>query len=184
VSDDRGASFREIVLPQTKPQSEWVRGRPVQKVSGTYEHAALQAELAAVLRPWARGRGRLGTEWRFRVAVPGELARPLVPDLAYRSYAALPKDASAQDVSVPRGAPSVVFEVLVKHELRADVDDKVKAYLRAGSDAVVLVDPATESVSVHDLEGTRTWGPGETLEHPALPGLALDVGALFERARD
>ena len=184
VSDDRGASFREIVLPYTKPQSEWVRGRPVQKVSGTYEHAALQAELAAILRPWARGRGRLGTEWRFRVAVAGELARPLVPDLAYRSYAALAKDAPAQDVSVPRGAPTVVFEVLLKHELRADVDDKVRTYLRSGSEAVVLVDPATETIAVHDVEGTRTWRGGETLEHPALPGLVLDVAALFESARD
>jgi len=45
-------SIHEIRLPETKPQSEWVRGRPVQKVSGTYEHAALQAELAAILRPW------------------------------------------------------------------------------------------------------------------------------------
>lgn len=184
MSDDRGASFREIVLPQTKPQSEWVRGRPVQKVSGTYEHAALQAELAAVLRPWARaGRGRLGTEWRFRVSVAGELARPLVPDLAFRSYAALPADAPAQDVAVPRGAPTVAFEILVKHELRADVDDKIRTYLRSGSDAVVVVDPATETIAVHDAEGVRTWRPGEILRHAALPGLALDVGPLFERAR-
>jgi Uma2 family endonuclease len=184
VSDDRGASFREIVLPQTKPQSEWVRGRPVQKVSGTYEHAALQAELAAVLRPWARGRGRLGTEWRFRVSVAGELARPLVPDLAFRSYDALPKDAPAQDVAIPRGAPSVVFEVLVKHELRADVEDKVRTYLRSGSDAVVIVDPATETIAVHDIDGSHIWRAGETLEHSALPELALDVGALFARGRD
>ncbi len=184
VSDDRGASFREIVLPQTKPQSEWVRGRPVQKVSGTYEHAALQAELAALLRPWARaGRGRLGTEWRFRVAVAGELARPLVPDLAYRSYDALPKDAPATDVAVPRGAPTVVFEILVKHELRADIDDKIQTYLRSGSSAVVIVDPATETVAVHDVEGMHVWRAGETLRHDALPDFALDVGALFERAR-
>ncbi len=184
VSDDRGASFREIVLPQTKPQSEWVRGRPVQKVSGTYEHAALQAELAALLRPWARaGRGRLGTEWRFRVAVAGELARPLVPDLAFRSYDALPQDAPSTDVAIPRGAPTVAFEILVKHELRADIDDKIQTYLRSGSGAVVIVDPATETVAVHDVDGARVWRPGETLRHEALPGLELDVGALFERAR-
>jgi Uma2 family endonuclease len=175
---------REIVLPQTRPQSEWVRGRPVQKVNGTYEHAALQAELAVVLRPWARGRhGRLATEWRFRVTPAGELTRPLVPDLAFRSYDALPRDAAPQAVTVPLGSPTVAFEILAKHELRADVDDKVRTYLRTGTDAVVIVDPENDTIAVHDRDGTRVWSRGETMAHPALPDFTLDVAGLFDRAR-
>ncbi len=177
-------SIHEIVLPRTMPQSEWVRGRPVQKVSGTYEHAALQAELAVLLRPWAReGRGRLGTEWRFRIVPPGEIVRPLVPDLAFRSYAALAEDAPPQAVTVPLGAPTVAFEVLAPHELRADLDDKIRTYLRAGSEAVVVVDPSTATIAVHDGGGTRIWREGETLVHDALPGLAIDVTGLFRRAQ-
>jgi len=177
-------SMHEIVLPTTMPQSEWVRGRPVQKVSGTYEHAALQSELALLLRPWAReGRGRAAVEWRFRVVPPGEIVRPLVPDLAYRSYEALAADAPPQAVAVPLGAPTVAFEVLAPHELRSDVDDKIRTYLRAGSEAVVVVDPATATIAVHDAGGTRIWYEGETLVHDALPGLAIDVGGLFARAR-
>jgi Uma2 family endonuclease len=175
-------SIHEIVLPRTKPQSEWVRGRPVQKVSGTYEHAALQAELATLLRPWSRGRGRAGTEWRFRIVPPGEIVRPLVPDLAYRSYAALPPDAPPQAITVPLGAPTVAFEILAPHELRSDVDDKIRTYLRAGSEAVVVVDPATATITAHDADGTRVWREGETFVHRALPEFALDVAGLFERA--
>ncbi len=173
----------EIVLPPTRPQSEWVRGRPVQRVSGTYEHGALVAELAAVLRPWARGRGRLAIEWRQRVAIAGELTRPLVPDLAFRSYDALPADADALTVATPIGAPTVTFEVLAKHELRSDLADKIATYLRAGCAAVVVIDPATETIAAHDREGSRAWNVGETFALDALPGFALDVGALFKEAR-
>ena len=178
-------SIHEIVLPQTMPQSEWVRGRPLQKVSGTYEHAALQAELAILVRTWACGgrHGRAGTEWRFRVFPPGEIVRPLVPDVAFRSYAALAEDAPPPAVAVPLGAPTVAFEVLAPHELRSDVDDKIRTYLRAGSEAVVVVDPSTSTVAVHDPGGVRIWREGETLVHDALPGLAIDVARLFARAR-
>jgi hypothetical protein len=84
-------SLHEIVLPETKPETEWVRGRAVQKVSATYWHATLHGLIFAALRDWAdAGRyGRVGTERRFRVAPPGEVVRPLVPDVAYLSYAAL-----------------------------------------------------------------------------------------------
>jgi hypothetical protein len=57
----------EIVLSITKPESEWVRGRAVQKVSQKRDHGRVQAELVAALVSWARGRGEVATEWRFRV---------------------------------------------------------------------------------------------------------------------
>ena len=81
-------SIHEIVLPETKPETEWVRGRALQKVSPTYDHAALQAELVIALRTWAGAgeHGRVGTEWRFRIAPPAAVVRPLVPDVAFLSY--------------------------------------------------------------------------------------------------
>jgi Uma2 family endonuclease len=119
----------EIVMPETKPETEWVRGRALQKVSPTYDHAALQTLLAMALREWAdeRAYGRIGTEWRFRLAPPHAVVRPLVPDVAFLSYAELPADA-------------------------------------------------------HDGT-TRVWRANETLTHDALPGFALDVAALFARAK-
>jgi hypothetical protein len=36
-------SLHEIVLPETKPETEWVRGRALQKVSPTLRHDALPA---------------------------------------------------------------------------------------------------------------------------------------------
>jgi hypothetical protein len=75
-------SLHEIVLPETEPETEWILGRAVQKVSPFRTHARLQLTLGAALLAWAEGRGEVGSEWRFRVAPPGEVRRPLVPDVA------------------------------------------------------------------------------------------------------
>ncbi len=81
-------SIHEIVLPITKPETEWILGRAVRKVSPRRTHALLQGEFSEHLAQWAKGRGDVGTQWRFRIAPPGEVRRPVVPDVAY--VAALP----------------------------------------------------------------------------------------------
>ncbi|MBV9647770.1 MAG: Uma2 family endonuclease [Candidatus Eremiobacteraeota bacterium] len=93
-------SPRDITVPITKPETEWVRGRPLQKVSPTRSHAVLQALIAAALRTWAGTRGEVGTEWRFRVAPPGEVIRPLVPDVCYVAMERL-RGPSGRDLEVP-----------------------------------------------------------------------------------
>jgi len=52
----------EIVLPETKPETEWVSGRALQKVSPTRTHGRLQLLLGAALDAWAAGRGDVATE--------------------------------------------------------------------------------------------------------------------------
>ncbi|HEV3086152.1 MAG TPA: Uma2 family endonuclease [Candidatus Elarobacter sp.] len=176
-------SIHEIVLPETKPETEWVRGRALQKVSPTYDHSALQIELGIALRTWATagGHGRVGPEWRFRVAPPGAIVRPLVPDVAFLSYDVLPP-AARDEAQVPLGAPTVACEVLSPRNRRRDVEDKIATYLAAGTAAVIIVDPRKVTVTVHDRDGARVLHRGDTLTHPALPGFSLDLNALFERA--
>ena len=178
-------SLHEIVLPETKPETEWVRGRALQKVSPTYDHARLQALLTMAFTTWAEGgaHGRVGSEWRFRIAPPGEVVRPLVPDVGYLSYAALPADAPRDAVQVPLAAPTVAVEILSPGDRRADVEHKIATYVAAGTAAVILVDPRRRTIGVHDRDGVRELRSGATLTHAALPGFSLDVGALFERAR-
>jgi Uma2 family endonuclease len=174
----------EIVLPETKPETEWVRGRALQKVSPTYDHAALQLLLGMSLREWADNgaHGRVGSEWRFRVAPPNAVVRPLVPDVAFLSYPELPADAPREAVQVPLGAPTVAVEILSPDDSEADVADKIATYLAAGTSAVLVVDPSDQTITVHDGT-TRVWRANETLTHDALPGFALDVAALFARAK-
>src|SRR5947209_18307452 len=101
----------EIVLPDTEPETEWILGRPVQKMSPFRDHARLQVRFAALLDAWAAGRGEVGTEWRFRIAPPGEVRRPLVPDLAYVSKERL-AGLEGMDLQAPPLAPDVAIEIL------------------------------------------------------------------------
>jgi hypothetical protein len=63
-------SLHEIVLPETKPETERIRSRALQKMSPHLDHGTLQAALTVALYRWAKGRGRVATERRFRVAPP------------------------------------------------------------------------------------------------------------------
>lgn len=176
--------YDEIVLPETKPETEWVRGRALQKVSPTYSHARLQLLVATALDAWndVHLLGRVGTEWRFRVTPPGDRTRPLVPDVGYISYAALPADAPPWRVEVPLAAPTVAFEILSPGDRRADVGDKIETYLAAGTSLVVAIDPQARTAVLYDGGDPTSFGATSVLSHPALPAFELDLAELFRRA--
>jgi Uma2 family endonuclease len=176
-------SLHEIVLEETKPETEWVLGRAIRKVSPTYRHGLTQMRIATALSAWAQaeGCGRVATEWRFRVTPPGEVTRPLVPDVSYVSFKALLKSAPDEEVDVPRLAPTVAIEVLSPDDSSDVVRDKIRVYLAAGSVVVIVVDPLLKRASVHDQAGSRDVAPGQPLTHPVLAGFALDLTALFAR---
>jgi Uma2 family endonuclease len=174
-------SIHEIVLPETKPETEWILGRPVQKVSPFRIHARLQARLAVALWPWAEGRGEVGCEWRFRVAPPGEIRRPLVPDLAYVSYERL-QGLEGRDLELPPFAPDVAFEVLSPGDVPRHLAHKIAVYLAAGAQLVVVVEPRDRTVHLHDARGEHVLRGDDVLAHPALPGFDLGLPALFAAA--
>ncbi len=172
----------EIVLPETKPETEWVNGRALQKVSPTYRHSRLQSQFWVALNDWAEDRGRVGIEWRFRIAPPGESIRPLVPDVAYLSYDRL--GAAEEDAAqIPLATPNIAVDILSRDDRPRDVRHKVETYLRAGAEAVIVVDPKTETIRAESLDGVVTWSIGDVLVHVALPDFMLDVAAYFASAK-
>ncbi|MBV8724028.1 MAG: Uma2 family endonuclease [Candidatus Eremiobacteraeota bacterium] len=171
-------ALHEIVLRETKPETEWVRGRPLQKVSPQRDHSLLQKAMMFALDRWAAGRGEVGAEWRFRLAPPGESRRPLVPDVAYVSNERL-RHLSDEELQIPPMAPDVAVEILSPDDRRADVDDKISVYLRAGSSLVIVVDPARRVVELHDPRRVRNIEEAGSVKHDALPGFRCSVRELF-----
>ena len=168
----------EIVAPITEPETEWVRGRLLQKVSPTRTHALLQYAMASALKAWIGAAGEVGTEWRFRISPPGKPSRPLVPDIACVAKARL-LGLSGDDLEVPRFSPDVAVEILSQGDRRPDVDDKIATYLAAGSSLVIVVDPRSQRIELHDRGSRSVVRAGERLTHARLPGFELDVTALF-----
>ena len=174
----------EIKLPEAKPAYEWVNGRALQKVSPKRKHAMAQTAFVVALDRWARatGTGVAGTEWRFRIAPPGEVRRPLVPDVAFLSYKRLPYKAM-EVTDEPRVAPDAVVEVQSPRDRRGDIAEKVRVYLASGTRVVFLVDPNTRVVTVCDARGEHRLDDKEVITHAALPGFRLAVKALFDLPR-
>ena len=174
-------SMHEIILPEAKPALEWVNNRVLQKVTPRRQHALAQGEFMIALGSWARssGKGMAGTEWHFQVRPPSEIGRTLVPDVAFLSYERMPKE-EQEATEIARIAPDVVVEVRSPEDRQADIDEKVRVYLAAGTNVAFLVDPDKKTVTVRDARGTRIFSGDDVLEHPTLPGFALRARTLFE----
>ena len=172
----------DIVVPDGKPAFEWIAGHAVQKVSPKRDHAIVQRILATALAAWAENRGEVGTEWRFLIAPPGEPTRPLVPDIAYVSYARL-AGMSHDEKQEPRTAPDVVIEVRSPDDRQAHIDEKRRVYLAAGTTLVIEVDPQTAVVVAIDSNTERRYMRNETFTHPALKGFTLELTPVFDALR-
>lgn len=171
----------EIVLPWTKPETEWVAGRALRKVSPTRNHSRIQGQLLYLLLPWARGRGEVGPEWRFRVQPPGESRRPLVPDIAFVSGERL-RGLTDDEMQIPALAPTVAVEVLSPRDRPEDLASKIEVYLAAGTSLVIVADPRTRTLALYDGNAPTLLGAGDVLRHAALPDFTMDVGAMFAAA--
>jgi len=171
-------SIHEIVLPETEPETEWILGRAVQKVSPFRTHALLQLLVGSALRSWAAGRGEVGSEWRFRPAPAGEIRRPLVPDLAYVSNPRL-AELEGRDLEAPPFSPDVAVEILSPDDRARDVEHKIAVYLHTGAALVIVIDPRDRSVRLHDPREVRVLRHDDVIEHRALPGFSFGLRAMF-----
>jgi Uma2 family endonuclease len=176
------STIREIILPWTKPETEWLRGRPVRKVTPRFDHNAMERWWVNELGAWAGDRGQVVAEWRFRISPPGEDIRPLVPDVSYLSYERA-AGLSEAEIQAPLVPPNAAIEVRSPGDSYADLVDKVATLLRAGTDVVVVVNPRTRTVIAWDAATKRIFSRGERFEHPALPGFTFELDAMFEAAR-
>jgi Uma2 family endonuclease len=176
-------SSSEIVLALTKPETEWVRGRALQKVSPTYWHGLAQRRLATLLGAWAEryACSRVATEWRFRVTPPGERTRPLVPDVAYVSFERLSREAPDDEVGVPRLSPNLAVEILSPDDRMVDVLDNVETFLVSGSDVVLVVNPTTRDATAYDANGDRYIPEGGSFSHERLPNLVIAMSEIFDK---
>jgi Uma2 family endonuclease len=173
----------EIVLPAMEPELEWICGRAIQKVSPKRKHAILQARIAAALDAWGRGKGEVGTEWRFRLAPPGEERRPLVPDVAFISYKRT-AGLEGADLDAPPVAPDIAVEIFSPGDLRIHITEKRRVYLAAGVSLVLHVDPRRERVDAYRSDGSHEIVSLDApYTPPEFPGLSFPFGSFFNELK-
>ena len=120
----------------------------------------------------------------FDIRLPGGIASPVQPDLAFVRSGNQPRPGDGSF----EGVPDLVVEVLSPGTRRLDRTVKLAAYRDAGVPEVWLCDPMPRRIQVLALSGEGTeyvqhgvFGPGEAVSSTVLPGLELAVDRVFSR---
>ncbi|MGB9650574.1 MAG: Uma2 family endonuclease, partial [Candidatus Cybelea sp.] len=84
-----------------------------------------------------------------------------------------------EELEVPPLAPDISVEILSPDDRRVDIDSKIDVYLRAGSLLVIVVDPQSRAVELHDRDKMVRLDENGIVEHWALPQFWYPVRELF-----
>src|SRR5207253_1015488 len=79
------------------------------------------------------------------------------------------------------GAPDLAVEVISPNDTYTEVDAKVREYLRAGAQMVIVVNPRNETAAVHTATGSTHLSIDDTLDGgDVVPGWRLPLRDIFE----
>jgi len=162
----------------TKPYLEWVRGCYYPKVSPHSAHRRLQIKLGAMMLAWGEQLGVVASEVDTDVSPVDDDTRRYLPDVGFWSFERL-RETGQSDAQVPKIPPDLAVEVRTATDDRQYLAEKVRAYVAAGSTAVLVVEADTRRVIVHERTGKRALEEGAVFENESFPGLRLALVELF-----
>jgi len=168
----------QLLAAAGRGRCELIRGEVRRMNPAGYRHGEIVMRISGPLFAHvdAHGLGVVtGAETGFVLARDPDTVR--APDAAFvRAARARPE----RGAGFFEGAPDLAVEVLSPDDGPAYVRRKVRDWLDAGCAAVRVVDPASETVAVHESAGTLRLGRRDRLNGGAvLPGFTLRVAAIF-----
>ena len=159
---------------------ELVDGEVRQMAPAGFEHGQVALSIGALVREHVRSRGLgvvVAAETGFRLGRDPDTVR--APDAAFVAadrLAGLGRLSGYLDL-----APDLVVEVVSPSDRAADVVEKARAWLAAGTRLVWVVYPAQHLVVVHEPSGTaRHLSGADRLDGgDVLPGFEVEVASVF-----
>ena len=155
---------------------EYIKGELLPMAPTSVEHGYISVNLSSLLHIYVR-ENQLGrvliSDTGFRV---GE--RVLIPDIAFVSTDRLPADQSkASPIS-----PDLAVEVVSPSDTLNRIQEKVFAYLEAGTQLVWVLEPRAKTVTVYRSETEITLlTRNDTLRgEEVIEGFSCKVAELFE----
>jgi Uma2 family endonuclease len=170
-------SVEEFLRLPEKPgfKQELIEGVLVEMPGALVGHEIVKSNFLECLTAWRleNPSGKVLSETLFVMETAA-----CIPDVAF----VLTESLARQDRSMQyRGAPELAIEV-VSSETAADLEKKVRAYLRGGSRAVWVAYSAQRGVRAFHPDGSSRWLEGDqVLEEPnLLPGFGVPAARLFD----
>ena len=154
---------------------EYIKAELVPMPPTSVEHGYISVNISSLLHLYVRENqlGRVLSETSFRV---GE--RVLIPDIAFILTDRIPIDPSKAS-PVP---PDLAVEVVSPTDASSRVEEKVFAYLEAGTQLVWVLKPQSKTVTVYRSETEiTTLTRNDTLSgEEVVEGFSCQVAELFE----
>ncbi len=168
-----------LLLPKTKPASEYVDGQIYQKAMPQGKHSTLQFEFPSVIN-------RIGKPQKLAYAFP-ELrcsfgGRSIVPDIAVFDWQRIPLNSQGEIENRFELAPDWIIEILSPDQSSTRVINKILFSLKNKTKLGWLIDPEERLVIVFKPQQEPEIKENEDVLPllDALFGLQLSAANLFE----
>ncbi len=136
-----------LILPETKPASEYIDGQMIQKPMPKGKHSVIQTELApaanAALKPAQIARAF--TELRCTFG-----GRSTVPDISVFVWSRIARDENGEVANAFEIAPDWTIEILSPEQSQTKVTKNILHCLKHGARMGWLIDPQEKSVLVFE----------------------------------
>ena len=130
-------------LPETKPATEYISGRTIQKPMPQGEHSAIQTELAPAINTIVKPKriARAFTELRSTFG-----GRSIVPDISVFVWSRIPRNENGGVANTFTVAPDWTIEILSPQQSQTKVTKNILHCLKHRTQMGWLIDPDEQSV--------------------------------------
>lgn len=160
-----------LKLPETKPASEFINGKIIQKPMPKGKHSILQIELASAINQQTKSK-------KLAYALP-ELRcncadRSIVPDIAVIRWQNLPKDNDGKIADQFDHYPDWSIEILSPEQNYSKVLEKLLHCSRQGTELGWLINPSDETILTIFSDQKIELYQGNSIL-PILTGIELEL---------
>jgi Uma2 family endonuclease len=135
-----------LTLPETKPASEYIDGKIIQKPMPQGEHSTIQAELIIALNGALKPQKIARAFPELRCTFGG---RSTVPDVAVFTYNRIPRQNNGRIANAFNIEPDWTIEILSPEQNQTRVTKNILHCLDNGTQLGWLIDPREQSVLVY-----------------------------------
>lgn len=170
-----------LLLPETKPASEYIDGEIIQKFMPKVKHSTLQGELVPVINAKLKPQK---LAWAFPELRCTFAGRSIVPDIAVFTWNRISFDEAGNISDDFVSVPDWIIEILSPEQSATTLTKKVLRCLANGCQMGWLIDPDDFSVFIYqpkqephyfDLDAPEDFLPVPAFAHD----FQLSVGTLF-----
>jgi Uma2 family endonuclease len=171
----RAMTAQELLEYSHEPyRTELIAGRLVEMEPAGGLHGTVAAQIGGLLIAHVLPRriGKvLGAETGYILELDPDTVR--APDASFLSRERIEAMGGMPSGYIP-GPPDLAFEVTSPGDRRGEVESKTRSWLRAGTKAVVVVDPRRATATIHRPDGSTSQHGGSDLLPlgDVLPGFA------------